>query len=157
MIAADPLQGGRVDTVGADSAPSGGSVELERRVRVHFDVDAPAAGDAPGLVERERAGEIDRAAYIFKVERAGDAADARVAADKADSDFARDCVRREFAADLADLQAARQIRGTHLAADDAGLDVRRVFDFEMSANDARDERRVQALQPCASRELFHYD
>ncbi len=81
-------------------------------------------------------------------------ADARVATDEADCDFARDCVRRELAADLADLQPARKVRGAHPAANHAGFDVRRVFDFEMSADHARDERRVQALQTRAARDLF---
>ena len=154
MIAIEPFERGGVDAVSADSTPSGGSVELERRARIHFDVDAAAAGDAPGFVERKGTGEIDRAANFFEIERAADAAEARVAADKADRDFARDIVSRELAADFADLQAARQVRGAHPAADHAGFDVGRIFDFQMSADHARDERRVHAEQVGAAGDLF---
>ncbi len=122
---------------------------------IHFEVDAAAAGDAPGFVERKRAGEIDSAADVFKTDRAADAADARVAADETDCDFAGNVVGRELAPDFAYLQAARQIRGAHPAADDAGFDVSGVFNFEMSANDARDERRVHAEQVGASGYFFY--
>ncbi len=98
--------------------------------------------------------EIDRAAHIFKIQRAAHAADACVATDKADGDFAGDGVSRELAADLSDLQAARQVRGAHPAADHAGLDMGTVFDFEMSADDARDEWRMHAGQVCAAGDLF---
>src|SRR5208337_853510 len=153
MIAAEPLESGGVDPVGADSAPSRGA-ELERSVRVHLHVDPSAASNTPRFIGRKRTGEIDRAAHIFKIERAADAANTRAAADKADSDFAGDAVGRELAADFADPDSAGQVRGAHFAADDAGFDVGGVFDFEMSTDDAGGERRAQAKQAGAAGDFF---
>ncbi len=154
MIAAEPLEAGCVEAVSADSAPACGGVELDGSVGVHLDVDATAASDDPGFVGRKRAGKFDGAVYIFEIERAADAADARVAADKADRDFAGDGVGRELATDFADLEAARQVRGADLAANDAGFDVRGVLDFEMSTDHARDERRAQAEQSRSAGNFF---
>src|SRR5277367_5854955 len=154
MIVVDPLERGGVDSISADSAPSGGGVELERRAGVDFDVDASAAGDVPGLVGRIGTGQIDGAADFFEIECAADAADACVAADKADCDFTGDAVSRELAADFPDLQTARQVRGAYFAADDAGFDLRGVLHFEMPADHARDERRPQSQQVHTAGDLF---
>src|SRR5208283_1510777 len=154
MIAAKPLESRGVHAVGADSAPSRGGVELERGVRVHFHIDPSAASDAPGFIGRKWTGEIDRTAHVFEVERAADAADARAATDKAHGDFAGDAVGGELAAYFADPNCARQVRGAHFAADDAGFDVGGVFDLETSTDDAGDERPVQAKQAGAAGDFF---
>src|SRR5208282_2073115 len=154
MTAAEPLKPRGVDAVGADSAPSRGGVELERSIRVHFHVDPSAASNAPRFIGRKGTGEIDRAAHIFKIERAADAADTRAAADKAHCDFAGDTVGRELAAYFADPDCAGQVRGAHFAPDDANFDVGGVFDFEMSTDDAGDERPVQAKQPRGAGDFF---
>src|SRR5277367_6569967 len=143
MIVVDPLERGGVDSVSADSAPPRGGIKLERRAGVDFDIDASAAGDVPGLVGREGPGQIDGAADFFEIECAADAADACVAADKADCDFTGDAVGSELAADFSDLESARQVRGAYFSADDARFDLRGVLHFEMPADHARDKRRAQ--------------
>src|SRR5208282_5972570 len=96
----------------------------------------------------------DRAAHVFEVKRTADAADTRAAADQAHCDFAGHGVGRELAAYFADPDCARQVRGAHFAADDAGFDVGGVFDLQTSADDARDERPVQAKQAGAAGDFF---
>src|SRR5208282_1825295 len=154
MIAAEPLKPRGVDPVGADSAPSRGRIEVERSVRVHFHVDPPAASNAPAFVGRKGAGEIDGAAHILEGKRAADAADTRAAADKAHCNFAGDVVGRQLAAYFADPDCARQVRGAHFAADDASFDLGGVFYFEMSTDQAGDERPVQSKQPRAAGDFF---
>jgi len=155
MIVVDPLERGGVDSVSADSAPSGGGVELERRAGVDFDIDASAARDVPGLVGRKGTGQIDRATDLFEIKCAADAADACMAADKADCDFTSDAVGPELAADFPDLESARQVRGAYFAADDARFDLRGVLHFEMPADHARDERRAQSHQAHTAGDFFY--
>ena len=78
-----------------------------------------------------------------------------MAADEADCDFTGDAVGRELAADFPDLESARQVRGAYFAADDARFDLRGIFDFEMPADHARDERRAQSQQMHAAGDLFY--
>jgi hypothetical protein len=157
VIAAEALKPRGVDAVGADSAPSRGGVELERSVGVHLDVDPSTASNAPGFIGRKRTGEIDRAAHILEIERAAEAGDTHAAVDKAHCDFAGDAVGRELAAYFANPDSAGQVGGAHFAADDAGFDVGGVFDFEMSTDDAGDERRAQATQPRTAGDFFDRD
>ena len=77
-----------------------------------------------------------------------------MAADKADCDFTGDAVSRELAADFPDLESARQVRSADFAADDARFDLRGVLHFKMSADHARDKRRVQSQQTHTAGDLF---